>query len=39
MVDTAADFVFAARLAASLPAGDPSIGAVLRTAAGLMVQT
>jgi spore coat polysaccharide biosynthesis protein SpsF len=36
-VDTAADYAFATRLAASLPAGDLSIGAVLRTAAGLMV--
>jgi len=37
MVDTAADYAFARRLAAALPAGDQSIGAVLRTAAGLMV--
>ena len=36
-VDTADDYAFAARLAASLPAGDQSISAVLRTAAGLMV--
>lgn len=39
MVDTAADYEFAARLAAALPTGDTSIGAVLRTAAGLTVQT
>ena len=38
MVDTAADYAFAARLAASLPAGDLSISAVLRTAAGLVVE-
>ncbi len=36
-VDTADDYAFAARLAAALPAGDLSISAVLRTAAGLMV--
>lgn len=35
MVDTAADYAFATRLAASLPADDLSIGAVLRTAAAI----
>lgn len=39
MVDTAADYEFAARLADGLPADDSSLGAVLRTAAGLVAKT